>query len=313
MKKIMPLLLLVLLLNGCASTVDTTPSQSPPSNNTPTSSAGIPAKKSLPNWQYALKKDGLYRTDQNTGDTFKINSQRYISDLIITDDWVYFNDENSLYRMDNENRSELIADEHCQCLNLNGDWLYFISNGKICRIKFDGSKKEILRQSKCNRMTLTDKYIFYTLDIPENNKLNNEPGADDSPWYLGELHRSDLNAENDVKCADMITDLGVWGNVVYFADGMDNSLNAMTPETLQKTTVYAGNFIEHLYLGAGCAFFILDRNLFRLSLLDETMTQLTKGGWNSCYGVLDGYVYGFNQQDGLYRFKVNGVELEHVE
>ena len=131
MKRIIPLLLLFLLLNGCTSTVDTAPAQSPPSNNTPTSSAGIAALKALPNWQYNLKEDGLYRSDQNTGDTFKINSQRYISDLIITDDWVYFNDENSLYRMDNENRRELIADENCQCLNLNGDWLYCITNGKI--------------------------------------------------------------------------------------------------------------------------------------------------------------------------------------
>lgn len=211
--------------------------------------------------------------------------------------------------MDNENMQELLIDEDCWCLSLNNDWLYYISNNGIFKMKPEDKEKEQILQCKCNWMVLSEKYIFYALDIP----INDEEWIDDGPWPLGELHRVDLNGNNDVNLGMLITELNVYENIIYFTDGGDLCLYSINPETLEEETVYEGHFVEDLYLGDGYAFYILDRNLFSLSLTESKMTQLTKGYWNSCLGILDGYVYGYNEYNGLYRIKIDGIELEKVE
>lgn len=298
MKKIVPLFFLLLLMGGCIA---------------PAGGISPSPQKLQPDWHYDLTSDGLYRTDINTGDVAKINEQHTAAGVIITEDWIYFKDDSRLYRMDNENRRELVTDEECRCPGLSGGWLYYISSSGINRLKPDGSEKEQIIQGQCNWLVLTDQYVFYALNVPESDELNSEPGADDGPWYMGQLHRIDLNGENDVIIEEMITELSTYENVIYFAHGEDFNLYSMNPETLEKRAVYDGHFIEHLYFGDGYAFFILDRNLYKMSLAEGTMTQLTKGYWNSCLGVLDGYVYGHNEQDGIYRFALDSVEMEKVE
>jgi hypothetical protein len=285
-------------------------------NSMPTPSAGLPSQGLSSRWHYDLKKDGLYRTDRNTGDVIKINDQNYASGIIITKDWVYYSD-NGLYRMDNDNKREQLTDDDWWNPSLSGDWLYCINSSGIARMKLDGSEKEQILECDCNEMVVTERDIFYALDVPEIEELYSEPGADDGPRYIGELHRVGLDGEGDVKAADMITDLEAYENNVYFADGEDDRLYAMNPETLEKVTIYDGNFIEELYLDGGYAFFILDRNLVKMSLADGTLTKLTNAYWNRCLGVLDGYVYGATDDPDadfrFYKIQIDGVELEKVE
>lgn len=323
MKRIVPLLLLLLLFCGCSGIINN------PSSQTTTqfkASGEVKTASSLPSqnlplsWHYDLKNDGLYRTNQITGDTIKISDQDYAIDFVITEDWIYYVDNNQLYRMDNENRKELLASgDDCRQLRLSGSMLYYINSNGINRMNLDGSDKEQIMQSECNAMVLTDKYIFYALDVPEDDELISEPGADDGPPNpIGELHRVDLNGNNDVNLGVMITDLSVYKNIIYFSDSTDNYFYSLNSTTMDKSTVYKGYWIGVPYFGGDSVFFDSDHVFYRMSLKEGTITQLTKAFGISCRGILDGYVYvDINTNDpdvdGLYRIKIDGVNLEKVE
>lgn len=317
MKRIVPLLLFLLLLCGCAGNIARSPAQTPTqmvsSGETAAGSTSLPPQKLPPDWHYDLMEDGLFRTDQNTGDAVKISGQDNASDIIITEDWIFFNDDDRLYRMDNENRRELLLNEDCRELSLNAGWLYYISNSKIFKMKPDGNEKEKILQRECNGMVLSDEYIFYILDVPVNDEDWNEDGP---PLPLGELHRVDLNGDGDVNLGVLLTALSIYGNTVYFSDSEDNYFYSMNPETLEKTAAYEGHFIEDPYFGDGYVFFVTDRNLYKMSLAEGTMTQLTEVFSQSC-GILDGYIYAYfwsgEDLNGLYRIRINGADLEKVK
>jgi hypothetical protein len=331
MRKILPVLLILMFLCGCASNhpAQSSPQSVPPTEVTSqpippseasTGSTNPTSQKLPPDWQYDLKKDGLYRTDLNTGDVIKINEQTTAWGVIVTDDWVFYRADSCIYRMDNENNREQLTDEDWWNPSLSGGWLYCINGSGIARMKPDGSGKEQILECACNEMVVTEQYIFYALDVPEIDELLSEPGADDGPWYIGELHRADLNGEGDVKIIDMITNLGTYENTVYFSDSEGGGFYSMNPETLEKVKIDEIWFVQETCFDNGCVFLMtnIDRKFYRLSLVDGELTQLTKVGFNRCYGVLDGYVYvyiydGDPDAYGLYRIKIDGIELEKVE
>lgn len=288
MKRITPLLLIFLIMFGCSTNMQ-------------------------PKWYYDLKKDGLYRTDQNTKTETKINSQDYASDILITDAWIYYNYDNKLYRMNNYNGREQLESNVCICLGLNGDRLYYLKNSRICKMKLDGSEKTQLLDSNVNWMVVTDKYIFYALKVPIDTKKY----SDDGPRLpLGELHRVDLNGKDDVNLKVLVTEFLVYNNSVYYTDDKDNYLYSMNPETLSKSIAHKGYFIEDIYISDGFAFFILDRNLVKMSIAEGTITNLTNGYWWHCRGILDGYVYissNLPEVEGMWKIKIGGVNLEKVE
>ncbi|NLA87661.1 MAG: DUF5050 domain-containing protein [Clostridiales bacterium] len=272
-----------------------------------------------PDWHYYLKKDGLYRTDQNTGDIIKINGQTTTGGLIITEDWVYYRADSRIWRMDNENKREQLTEEDWWNPSLSGGWLYCINASGIARMKPDGSEKEQIVECTCNEMVVTDQYVFYALDVPEIDELLSEPGAEDGPRYIGELHRADLNGKGDVKIKDMINDFSAYKNTVYFTDDEDGNFYSMNPETLEKDKIEEIWFVQESYFDSGYVFVetLIDRKIYKLSLTDGTLTKLTNAGFNRCLGVLDGYVYvDINSvgpdEDGLYRIKIDGVEMEKV-
>ncbi|MEL4105549.1 DUF5050 domain-containing protein [Oscillospiraceae bacterium WX1] len=298
--------LLLLILCGCAEKTIKTVAPVPTASS---------SSQNIPNWHYDLMKDGLYRTDQNSGKTVRISDQELFSEIILTDDWIYFNDNNSLYRMNNENKRELILNENCGCLSLNNGWLYYVSKNNVFKIKPDGSGKIQVLKSECSWMVLSDKYIFYTLNIP----IDVEDYLDDGPPLpIGELHRVDLNGQNDVNIGVLITDLSAYKNIIYFSDSADNFFYSMNPETLDKTIVYKRYWIEEPCFCDDYVFFDSDHIFYRLSLTEGTITQLTKAFGISCRGVFDGYAYvdisGVDpNEDGLYRMKIDGVDLEKLK
>ncbi len=167
-------------------------------------------------------------------------------------------------------------------------------------------------------MVVTDQYVFYALDVPEIDELYSEPGAEDGPRYIGELHRVDLNGKGDVKIKDMINDFSAYKNTVYFTDDEDGNFYSMNPETLEKDKIEEIWFVQESYFDSGYVFLmtLIDRQLYRLSLVDGTLTQLTQGFWGRCLGVLNGYVYIDDSSGGpysFYRIKIDGIELEKVE
>lgn len=318
MKRIVPLLLLLLLFYGCSGINPSSqePTQFEPSGEAPTASS-LPSQNLPSKWRYDLKKDGLYRTDYVTGDTIKISDQDYAIDFVITEDWIYYIDNNQLYRMDNENRKELlVSGDNCRQLRLSGSMLYYINSNGINRMNLDGSDKELIFQCEFVNMVIADQYIFYILDVPINDEDYHEDGP---PLSSGELHRVDLNGENDVNLRILIRDLCVYKNNVYFLDPIDNCFYSMNPKSLDKEIVYTGYWFEDPYFSGDYVFFGSDHVFYKLSLTEGTIKPLAEAWDIQCYGILDGYVYinidggGDDGKTGLYRIPIDGVNLEKVE
>jgi hypothetical protein len=324
MRKIAALFMLLLLLSGCNTIQSLTPAPaqpipssaistpSVPSGETPTTGIGPLPQKLPPAWHYYVTDDGLFRIDRYTGNRIKICIQDYASDVIITEDSVYFIDDKSLYRLDNENKRELLVSDDCQDPSLNGDLLYYISSSGIIKMKPDGSEKEQVIQCECSRMVLSEKFIFYTKYYP----MELEQGADDGPPpLLGELHRADITGENDVSLGILVNRLCVYEDVVYYSDINDDYLYSMNPETLEKAVVYEGFFIEDICFSDGYVFFESDHKMYRISLNDGMKTLLKEdfGFW--LIGIFDSYVYfdEFGNENALFRLKIDGVEPEKVE
>lgn len=339
MKKIVPLILLFLLLNGCSRTeaaisvqppspatsqITTLPPSVTPSqpttplspSQTPAESAVAPTQKPTPKWHYDLTSDGVYRTDQNTGDVVKINDQDYAVGITITEDWVYYKDNGFLYRIDNENRRELITSEECRQPCLSGGWLYYLNSYGVNRMNLYGGDKEQLIQCECDGMVMTDNYIFYADYYP----VESEPGADDMPPPpLGILHRTDLSGKNDVNLGVSANYIRVYESTVYYSNTEDDAFYSLNPETLETAIIDKVRLVEDPYFCDGYLFFMTDtdRCFYRLTLKDGTLTQLI-GGWPRCWGILDGYVYvesfnGETEDDiGTFRIKIDGTELEKV-
>ncbi len=164
---------------------------------------------------------------------------------------------------------------------------------------------------------MTDTYVFYTLETPESEKLNNVPGSDDIPWYMGELHRVGLDGKGDVVVAELVTGFSIYEDLLYYADGSDNAFYSLDPETLAKNKIENITMVDDMCLGDGYLFFTTawDRCFYKLSLQDGTLTWLA-GGWPRCSGILDGYVYFdtyTGEEPGLYRVKTDGTEPELIE
>ena len=308
MKKIVPLITLLLLLSGCAGAA---PAPAPPSSTElQASSAGAPISNAEPLWQYGITEGWLCRTDRS-GNTVRICPETYASDVIFTEDWLYFGDEKTLYRMDNAGRRELLLNEECWSLSLNSGWLYYITDSGIMRMKPDGSQKEQVILCECYGMALSENTIFYADYYPTDP----EPGQDDGPQPpLGVLHRADLSGENDMNLGVSVNYLGIYGDTVYYSDTEDYDLYSMNPETGEKTAVYTGYFINGLCFGGGYAFFESDHKLLRLSLADGTSTVVKEdfGFW--LIGVFDDYLYfyEFGNEYVLYRLNLNAAKPEKV-
>jgi hypothetical protein len=184
-------------------------------------------------------------------------------------------------------------------------------------MNLDGSEKERLFLREYTAIIMTDTYIFYTLETPESKELNELPGAEDGPRYLGALHRVGLDGEGDVIVTDLITDLNVYANTVYFSDGKDSFFYSLNQETLVKTKIDNVKMVDDTEFADGYMFFIThtDRCFYRMSLKDGTLTLIAHG-WPKCRGILDGYVYLdilSGDEPGLFKTKTDGIELEKVK
>jgi hypothetical protein len=276
-----------------------------------------PQLRKPPKWSYYFRRDGFYRLDENSGDYIRINGQNYTFNTAITEGWVFYTEDNSLFRMNNSNQREMISNDNCRWITVKDDWVYYCNDTGVCRVRFDGGGKEQLVQVNCNGLALTEDYIFYILHVEDDTK--NHPGADDGPRpWLGQLHRVDYNGENDLNLDVLVNDFCVHDNALYFADAGDDYFYKMNPASGEKEVFYKGHFIEDSCFSDGYVYFTSDRSLHKVSLSDGTVERFTEFFWPRCNGILDGYVYIDVSNEapsgpGLYRMEVNGTAFELVD
>ena len=267
-------------------------------------------------WHYYLRYDGLYRINKITADIVRINGQDYTSDMIRTGDWMYYNDNNCLYRINSENRRELLLYDVCRNLVLANGYLYYSNKNGVFRVKPDGSNKERIIQCNCAGMVLVKGSVFYT----EFKPTEEIEGYDDGPkGALGQLHKANIDGSNDVNLRILVNYLCAYKSVVYFSNVDDYYFYSMDPDTTETSAIYEGHFIDEPCFAGDLLYFVSDRNLCRLSLSTNVFERFTEIAWPRCNGVLDGYVYITTYQDtelhspGLYRMRESGVIFEKVD
>jgi RHS repeat-associated protein len=317
MKKYLPIFLSLLLFCGCvARGGDASKTGNLPENIGEASSEKVPQPQTLPQWHYYLNRDGLYRVNRHTEEVIKINNQDYASDFVVSEEWIYFNDNNCLYRMGNENQRELVLEDICDWLSLKDEWLFYGNKNGVFKVKPDGSGKEQIIQTDCVGIAISDNYIFYTAYATVDEGYY----FDDGPMgIIGQLHRTDIDGNNDVNLGFMVRELKVYKNIVYFSDMEDDYYYSMDPETTERMVFYKEYSVEDPCFYGDFVFFIADRNLHRMSLSSGAVERFTEVAWPSCNGVLDGYVYITTNQDiapsgpGLYKMCVDGNEPAIVD
>jgi hypothetical protein len=281
---------------------------------------GVPVSSDVPQmqkpqWHYYMKRNGIYRLKKNTGDDLKISGEDYASSVAIAEDWIFFRDGDCLYRMDEEDRRELLLDEICYRLCIQDGWIYFSNGEGVFRIKPDGSEMEHLIYSNCTAMALTEEFIFYVEYEPVDDSDYNEDGP---PLAIGKLHRSDINGKDDIGLEQMVTDLNAYGNYVYFSDAKDYYYYRMDPDTTKTTVFYRGHFILDPCFGGDFVYFVSERSLHRANLSSGAVERFSDVIWPRCNGIIDGYVYVTTYQDnlfgpGIYRMEIDGTEFELVD
>jgi len=101
--------------------------------------------------------DGNSKTNLLTG--------KFINELNIEGDWIYFNYDQTLYKMktDGKELTQLSSDDP-RHINVSGDWIYYSDFSKkknLVRIKTDGTQRQGLNQIKSSYISIIDNYIFF--------------------------------------------------------------------------------------------------------------------------------------------------------
>ncbi len=92
-------------------------------------------------------------------------------------DWIYYNIGNGLYKskLDNTERTSLVANSKIRCIWLEGDWIYYTIPTReekgIYKIKTDGTQKSMLVETS-NDFVINNGYIYYNDDGFKKMKLD---------------------------------------------------------------------------------------------------------------------------------------------
>src|SRR5690606_18564397 len=80
-------------------------------------------------------------------------------------------------RVNGQNTETVIAHDQASSLTLYNDWLYYINHsdeGRIYRIRTDGTDKTKLSDEAAHHLTVSDGQIYFIKDLKEKKKSNNK-------------------------------------------------------------------------------------------------------------------------------------------
>ncbi|MNC59898.1 hypothetical protein D3C75_1097390 [compost metagenome] len=95
----------------------------------------------------------------------KLLTGKFINELNIDGDWIYFNFNQKLYKMktDGTELTQLSSDDP-RYINVSGDWIYYSDFSKkqnLVRIKKDGTNREEINQIKSWYISIVDNNLFF--------------------------------------------------------------------------------------------------------------------------------------------------------
>lgn len=189
----------------------------------------------------------------------------------------------------------------------DGEWEYFwagtsafwdINGGKFCKVKSSGSDFQILSDDKPCYINVLGDYIYYI----------NQP---EPTTYIGNIYRIDKNGKEkeelyNAKCTSM-TVVGDWIYFINLSDRnkiykikTDGSNLTKLIDTKSYSLQYEDNWFYYL-IGTPPGNFSLHR--FRTSDLHQEKVLDKIGD----YIISDGWIYGSNLNNGIYRVRTDGT------
>lgn len=93
-------------------------------------------------------------------------------ELIIDESVIYYSNYCGIYKMNLDgSENQLLYDEgSCYYLNSDEDWLYFLTNDTVCKIKKDGTEFTVVREGTAFNLHVHDDYIYF-IDIKKDREL----------------------------------------------------------------------------------------------------------------------------------------------
>ncbi len=117
---------------------------------------------------YRMRLDGSEKQILALGTVGQIN---------VVGEWVYYSDQGEgnefigrgTYKVCLDGTKKTMLLPSCvSWMKVVGDEIYYVSNayssGDICKMKTDGSKKEVIVEGKCGNVNLVDGWLYYKLD-----------------------------------------------------------------------------------------------------------------------------------------------------
>ena len=223
------------------------------------------------------------------------------------DDKVYFintYDSNHLYKMDkNCENIEMISDDSCKCLNVAGDYIYYVRDnaaGKditviystelygVVRMKKDGSAKTTLYSGISDSLALSANTLIYNAGTTElTTKTISIRGKDDTAIAEGGQDNGSLH-----------------GGILYYADTTTtHAIYSMDIETGKSTLLYDVNAYKCIYYDGSLYFSDMDSDyaLTRINMNTGEKTVIVNERVIN-FNIYNGYIY-FQSETGTHALK----------
>lgn len=121
-------------------------------------------------WIYYRTTQSLYRARTDGSDEAKLDFTQDVgtSDgLIVDDGWVYISRRTGVTRRTVEGNDPVkLIDEKVDTMNVYGDWLYYLNEDSLSKIRLDGTDDTLLYENvNCTDINIVDDWIYCTNGI----------------------------------------------------------------------------------------------------------------------------------------------------
>lgn len=268
-------------------------------------------------------------------------------------DWTYFSgSDDSIYRM-REDKSEiqLICKVPAVCINVIGEWIYFVNGAKggIYKIKIDGTEKTKISNITSYKVYVEDEWIYYTSEYSggviykmktdgtsvtqiTSERCNEFVVSNGFVYYINSsdylVYRCTTNGKaNTVLCAGFGgTDLALVGDRLAIADGYN--VKSVNLDGSDYTSFGVSNVQYTLLNGYDGWLYYLEHDFRSVSATTSSFGKMKPDGSqkstifeyehlnhaNSYLNVTDNWIYFQNEHDGdtMYRVRIDGTKFERV-
>lgn len=181
--------------------------------------------------------DSIFKFKIDGTDKQKIYSGR-TDHMVVDGEWIYYEeyDSKDLYKMkiDGSENQLIVEEDKILSLNVDGDWIYYGGSDEsgtrsLCKIKTDGSDKQVLYADNAIDIWIIDDWIYYSIngDSMETLYRIRTDGSDRQVISGGEKNLIETNNERVEPSS---------------ANENGNDEEGITPNTIELNNTYTTRF-----------------------------------------------------------------------